>query len=93
MSTSHRKAQVSILFEKLFQLSFCGASLFYPSLQINSILIIFNKVRHIYQLYLCNRFQPAPVQVLLSEEITGSIRKLKVERDLYNILITLTRFF
>ena len=25
-----------------------------------------------------NRFEPAPVQVLLSEEITGSIRKLKV---------------
>lgn len=25
------------------------------------------------------RFEPAPVQVLLSEEITGSLRKLKVQ--------------
>jgi hypothetical protein len=25
------------------------------------------------------RFEPAPVQVLLSEELTGSLRKLKVQ--------------
>jgi len=33
----------------------------------------------VYQFYFHNRFEPAPVQVLLSEEITGSIRKLKVD--------------
>lgn len=32
--------------------------------------------------FLCHRFQPAPMQVLLSEEITGSLRKIKVHYNL-----------